>query len=148
MIGNRIGRVEKKPRRCRVQQQFKDECDVNNIVNNYTSGKAVPINVAEPIYADISGVPNDFSHCLNVVNDAKQKFQALPAKIRKRFSHDPAELLEFLMDENNREEAEELGMVVPRKKVEAINPNEPITSPKETPPEDKTAAPTPEGGQQ
>ena len=48
---------------------------------------------------------------MNRVLAAKTEFESLPAQIRARFQNDPAQLIEFLQDENNRPEAEELGLV-------------------------------------
>jgi phage internal scaffolding protein len=48
---------------------------------------------------------------MNRVIAAQDEFEALPAQIRARFDNDPANLIEFLENENNRPEAEELGLV-------------------------------------
>ena len=38
-------------------------------------------------------------------------FMALPAQLRVRFDHDPVKLLEFLENDQNRNEAIQLGLI-------------------------------------
>jgi phage internal scaffolding protein len=49
----------------------------------------------------------------NVIADANSAFASLPATVRARFENDPAKYIEFVSDENNLEEARELGMLSP-----------------------------------
>jgi phage internal scaffolding protein len=44
---------------------------------------------------------------------AEDEFDALPAQIRARFENEPANLIDFLSNEQNRDEAEKLGLVNP-----------------------------------
>jgi phage internal scaffolding protein len=48
---------------------------------------------------------------MNRVIAVQDEFEALPAQIRARFDNDPAQLIEFLENSDNRPEAEELGLV-------------------------------------
>ena len=41
----------------------------------------------------------------------RTRLQSLLSRVRKRYNNDPAELLEFVMDEKNREEAVFLGLI-------------------------------------
>ena len=43
--------------------------------------------------------------------EAQEKFSELPAHIRKRFGNDPIQFLDFVTDENNKDEATRLGML-------------------------------------
>ena len=65
---------------------------------------------AEPMYGDYSSV-SDFHAAQNLIAEATQTFDLLPASLRKRFDNDPAKLLAFLEDDSNREEAVKLGLV-------------------------------------
>lgn len=94
-----------------TKQSFKDECDVNVIVDRVTRGGSVTnLNDKEPIFGDVSTVP-EFQHMMNVVSSLQEKFASLDAKIRDRFENDPQKLIAFLNDEKNRDEAESLGLV-------------------------------------
>lgn len=53
----------------------------------------------------------DFRKAQETVIAAAEAFAASPSRVRKRFNNDPAELLEFVMDEKNREEAIFLGLI-------------------------------------
>jgi hypothetical protein len=45
---------------------------------------------------------------------------ALPAKIRARFDHDPNALLQFLQNDQNRDEAIQIGLIDGKPVVESI----------------------------
>ena len=97
-----------------VQQQFKDECDVNKIIRKYNRGMPIThINRAMGRYMDLSSAP-DYVDALNQVIQAQDAFQTLPSDLRKRFGNDPAQLLSFLGDSKNYDEAVKLGLVNPR----------------------------------
>jgi len=95
-----------------AQQQFKAECDINNILKQFNVTGLLPQKAVSPRYGDFSGIM-DYHSALNAVIDAEDEFMTLPADLRKRFDHDPAALVEFLADENNRDEAVKLGLVDP-----------------------------------
>jgi phage internal scaffolding protein len=93
-----------------AQQHFKDECDINNILRQFNITGLLPEQPLSPRYGDFTGI-GDYHTALNRVIAAQDEFEALPAQIRARFDNDPANLIEFLDNEKNRPEAEELGLV-------------------------------------
>lgn len=97
-----------------TQQHFRDECDINNIIERYeeTGFLVDPLNpgTRQPVFGDFS-VEFDYMAAQNIVADAQQRFEALPSALRKRFNNDPHELLLFLEDPKNMEEAVKLGLV-------------------------------------
>ena len=93
-----------------AQQHFKDECDINNILRQFNITGLLPESPLSPRYGDFSGI-GDYHTALNRVIAAQDEFEALPAQIRARFDNDPSKLIEFLDDDNNRPEAEALGLV-------------------------------------
>jgi len=93
-----------------AQQHFKDECDINNILRQFNITGLLPEQPLSPRYGDFSGI-GDYHTALNRVIAAQDEFDGLPANIRARFDNDPANLIEFLENEKNRSEAEELGLV-------------------------------------
>lgn len=94
-----------------AQQHFKDECDVNNILRKYEStGLITHVANGTPSYGDFSSVL-EFQQAQNILIEAQDAFEALPASLRKRFDNDPAVMLEFIENPDNREEAENLGLV-------------------------------------
>lgn len=101
-----------------TQQQFADECDINNIMRQFGQTGMLPDAPLSPRYGDFSGI-GDYHTAMNRVIAAKEEFMSLPANIRARFDNEAGNLIEFLNNEENRKEAEELGLLNP---VEAIEP--------------------------
>lgn len=95
-----------------TQQQFADECDVNNILANYLrTGDISLISKGQGFYGDVSDYPVDFITAMQVVQDAEARFAELPAKVRERFGNDPANFLTFIDNSDNRDEAIKLGLI-------------------------------------
>lgn len=115
----------------RTKQSDKDSCDINLIMRRYeTTGAIDHINPRAPNWGEFHSVP-DFHTAQNTILEAEEAFARLPASVRDRFGNDPAQMLAFLADDANREEAIELGLVrapdpepVPQK-VEVVNPTPP-----------------------
>lgn len=93
-----------------AQQHFKEECDINTILEKFNITGILPEQPLSPRYGDFTGI-GDYHTAMNRVFAAHEEFEALPAKIRARFSNDPAQLIEFLENSENRSEAEELGLI-------------------------------------
>jgi len=94
----------------RTKQQFKEECDVNNILKKYrATGLLTHIRATKPQYGDFTQV-TDFQSAMDQVQRAQDAFLKLPAKVRSRFRNDPSELVEFLSNPANTEEAIQLGL--------------------------------------
>lgn len=113
-IRDRFNRGERSPQKftspSRTQQQFKDEANINHIVERYTRTGLLPSSKLTPVYADLSSV--DFQAMQNKIIDAQQGFARLPAKVRKQFDNDPYQLLRFMEDPANAEEAKRLGLLI------------------------------------
>lgn len=98
-----------------TKQEFKDEADINNILNSYQVDGILPdLDKRQPIYADCTAPElTDFHRAQNMVVSTTERFASLPAKVRERFANDPLQMLLFLQDVNNRDEAVRLGLVNP-----------------------------------
>lgn len=110
----------------RTKSEFAAACDIHNIMKKY----AITGDLSEELkdkgyFADVSQV-GDYQDALNTVIESKEAFMTLKSSIRTRFNNDPAQLHEFMADENNTAEAIELGII------DAPPPN--IRPPVETPP--------------
>jgi len=95
----------------RAQQQFKDDCNVNNIIAKFkATGSVTHVrNTQEGVYTDLVNLPN-LMEAQQVVIAASKAFEAVPSAIRQRFNHDPQLFIDFLSDEKNNEEAVKLGL--------------------------------------
>lgn len=95
----------------RTKQQFAEESDINTIVNRFLQTGTLPdVNVTAS-FGDFIDAPDSFQEAMNLVIEAQDAFNALPSDVRKRFQNDPQELLTFLQDENNKDEAIRLGLI-------------------------------------
>lgn len=108
-----------------VQQQFAAESDINEIVRRFGLTGELPNGIDMPVSGDFSEV-EDFQSAMNMIRQAQESFLLLPADVRERFSNDPARVISFLDDPNNREEAIKLGIVAkpierPRDVVAAVD---------------------------
>lgn len=93
-----------------TQQQFKDEVDINNIIERFVKTGELPGDYQTPSYGDYTETP-DFHTALSAVREAAENFMLLPAHLRARFNNDPQQLLEFVSEPSNEAEAVRLGLV-------------------------------------
>ena len=98
-------------------QQFKDEADINHLIDNYTRTGSfydmrtlMRMKPRQPVFADFTNIP-DFEMGQNMIARGTEMFELLPVKIRERFNNSPELLLAFLRDKSNEEEAVKLGLI-------------------------------------
>lgn len=104
-----------------TRQEFKDECDINNIMLQYqVTGEFFHLNQALPQYMDCTG--EDFRAAMDYVASAFTMFEELPSAIRSRFDNDPAEFIDFCSYEKNRPELVEMGLLSPEATERFKNP--------------------------
>lgn len=95
-----------------TQQQFKDECNVNNILAKYKkTGMINHVNKHQGQFGDFSGL-EDYQTSLQKLKQAQDNFETLPSELRIKFGNDPAKLIEFLADEKNNEDAYNFGLKI------------------------------------
>ena len=93
------------------------ECDINYIMQKYEkTGVLEHKNKYEGQYGDFTNVPQDYHESMNAVLAANDMFMSLPSKIRRRFSNDAGQFLEFVSDQNNQSEMIEMGLASAPKK--------------------------------
>lgn len=117
-------------------QEDKDKVDINNIVAGHRKTGAINhLAQGEPFYGDVSQI-SGFQEALDVVNQANELFMQMPAKARDKFANNPNNMIKFLQDPKNIDEAIQLGMVVPKieENKKAVENNQKQT---EKPKEDK-----------
>lgn len=111
-----------------TQQQFKNQCDINQILKKFEkTGMVTHVRNNQGAYGDFSTIKN-FQDNLNLVINAQNAFDSLPAQIRKRFSNNPSLLLEFVQDDSNYNEALKLGLVQPKPEIQQPAPNDDKTT--------------------
>jgi len=118
----------------RVKQSFKDECDINRIMSRYqNTGVMEFLNKREARYADVSAL--DYQEACNLVAGANSMFHGLPSALRARFDNEPAQLLAFLDNPANLQEAIALGLVNPPPVGSPVEPSAEPAAPQQPAPE-------------
>lgn len=95
-----------------AQEQFKDDADINVLLERFKVTGQMPEGVRVPQYGDFTGV-SDYRSAMDVVLRAQDAFMQIPAEIRARFGNDPQQFLEFCSDDKNAEELRRLGLANP-----------------------------------
>lgn len=129
----------------RVKQNHLAECDINNILKQYSAtGQLKHINAKAQMgaYRDLPD-DIDFQTSLNIVRAGEIAFASLPAKTRDRFGNDPAEFLMFMADPVNQDEAIKLGLAT-RRATDAPNEPQAPRTPPGTPEAPDGSKPAPE----
>lgn len=94
-----------------TKQSFAKESDINFIMAKYQkTGLIDHVCKYEGTYGDFLAVV-DYQSSLNAVINAQEEFNSLPSSLRARFSNDPAQFLQFVNDDSNREEAIKIGLI-------------------------------------
>ncbi len=78
-----------------TKQYFKDECDINNIVNKFQETGNIPLqNNMDPQYGDAPDL--DLKTALDLVHNLNAEFNDLNLDIQEKFGHDPKKYAQFL----------------------------------------------------
>lgn len=78
-----------------TQQHQADQTDINYIVRQFGITGQLPQTSNPPTYQDFSESVYDYQTALNMIRDADNTFNALPAETRAHFANDPGKYLEF-----------------------------------------------------
>jgi len=91
-----------------THQSFKDECDLNVILQNYKkNGILTHVNHQRGNYENLSQI--DYHAALCQLNEARESFDTLPAEIREDFNNDPGQFIEFVSNPENENKMREYG---------------------------------------
>lgn len=95
-----------------TKQSFKEECDVNNILKQYSPAALAELMAERQRMSRFGELPSglDFQAAMNIVVEGRAAFEVLPAKVRERFLNDPERFLAFMQDPESQEEAIKLGL--------------------------------------
>lgn len=107
-----------------TKQSFREEADINEIIRRFDKNGMVNINLREGFFGDVSNI-RDYKEASDLVLEADRLFMGMSAEIRNRFQNDPAQMIAFLDDPKNLDEAVKLGICNPKPpKVEDKSPEE------------------------
>lgn len=106
----RVATINEEP--SRTQQQFRDQVNVNSIMAKYKkTGLIDHVRDNPGTYSDMTQI-GSYQDALQKVINAQQTFETLPSNLRQKFGHDPQQLITFLSDDKNYDEAVQLGLVI------------------------------------
>lgn len=106
----------------RTRQEFKKQCDVNEIVKQFIQdGDPTPFEISPTDTTVGLDAPEaqDFQTAMNTIADANAMFEELPSKIRNRFENDPMKYLSFINERDadgnlvNLDEMYDIGLAIP-----------------------------------
>lgn len=100
-----------------VRQAESELVDVNKIMARYDKSGLVPFVDEQALYADVSSF-GDYRDALDRAKRAEELFMQMPVRLRNRLENDPQRFIEFCLDEKNRAELVEFGLVAPAKPAE------------------------------
>lgn len=113
-----------------TDQSFKRSCDINTILAKYKRGELVDhVNEHGGDYGDYVSAP-EFHDAMNMITEATEMFEGLPADVRDYFRNDVSELLAAAADPERQDEMFELGLL-PRDP--SLPPAEPAPKAQEDP---------------
>lgn len=87
----------------RTQQQFKEECDINTLVERFGLMGTWPQDLRIPLASEFHDV-FDYQSALNQLIEADEAFMAIPAPIRAQFQNDAGKWVEYMSDCDPSEE--------------------------------------------
>lgn len=93
----------------RTKQEFKNDVDLPEMMRKLLAGQSVNGARGSAKYEDFTNV-GDYLQCQLALQNAQQQFAELPSRVRDRFKNDPAQLLAFIDDPVNYDEAVDLGI--------------------------------------
>lgn len=93
-----------------TKQEYSREADMNTIIKKYRLTGQLPPTKSFGTYADVSNI-GDYQSAVMKVQEAQEVFDSLPARIRSQFENNPAQLIDWVMDPKNKEDAITLGLL-------------------------------------
>lgn len=107
-----------------------ENADIPLIMEKYAKTGVINANIKSNLqFGDASMVPS-YHEAYNLIAQSHELFDSLDAKIRSRFQNDPSNMINFIADKENYDEAVKLGIALPKKIIENVK-TEPVSVEKE-----------------
>jgi phage internal scaffolding protein len=100
----------------KTEDHHRPSCCPMNIIRKHGG---IPPSTRQMQYGDFSEITG-YDEALSKIYEVDDKFSQLPDTIKSRFNYNPSNMFEFLMDEQNYDEALDLGLIQPK---ESTNEN-------------------------
>lgn len=96
-----------------ARQEFKEECDINEIMARYETTGILPPTGAEPFYYDFTTLPTDLRGAMDVMREGGEAFMSLPAEVRRLFDNDPAWFVDYASNPEHLDQMRAWGLAAP-----------------------------------
>ncbi len=127
----------------RTEQSHKNEVSIHRIMERYRKRGVIDhVNANKGTYGDFTNAP-DFAEANQIIAAAKSLFETVPSRIRRDFENDPGKFLEFMQNEENRDQIEEYGLDASHLPPRDV-PSDPPPNPADPPNPPPTPTPEPE----
>jgi phage internal scaffolding protein len=104
-------------KKSRTKQAHAQESDINYIMKKYLkTGLMEHSRNHQPDYGFATS--EDFHTSMNIVTKANSMFEELPSQVRSRFENKPHKFLDFVNDESNKQEMQEMGLLDPHYQIQ------------------------------
>lgn len=92
-----------------TEQEHRDSVNIQQILKRHRVTGTVTHVARQPgVFMNLINAPDYYEAQMAIAN-ANSIFEEIPSDIRARFDNDPGKLLEFVQNEENREEMQEMG---------------------------------------
>lgn len=100
----------------KTKASFGESVNINKIAARVFQGQPIPMRDGVAMYGDFSN-GTDLQAALEMVDNARNAFMAIPAKVRGTFDNDPVKYVDFMeavakSEPDARDQAIDLGLVV------------------------------------
>lgn len=90
--------------------EFAEELKVQNMIKKFDQDNYFELTKRVATYSDFTNTTN-LTDAMSQIESAQNSFQEFPAEIRERFRNDPRVFYDFVLDEKNQKELQELGLM-------------------------------------
>lgn len=94
-----------------TDQSFKNDADINVIVERFNKTGILPTIERKSYFADVTEIPT-LEQAFDIVDKAREQFGKLPAEVRRKMGDNPANLENFINDEDNAEFLKKHGVLI------------------------------------
>ncbi len=94
-----------------TEQSHKKEVDINQIVKKHGVDLIQKTAALQQFVYD-DNPTNDFQETMNMIIKAQDTFESMPSALRKKFDNDPAQFMDFVHNEENKEQMFDLGLAI------------------------------------
>jgi hypothetical protein len=95
-----------------TKQEFKDDADINVIMERFGVTGVLPPLPLQPSFGDFSDIGN-YQDVQNKLLAAERSFMSLPSEVRDRFGQDPLAFSNFATDPQNVDQLRDWGLMSP-----------------------------------